>query len=75
MPPSVRLPCEKPLRMLLLHFPKQPATGQSWEPHGRVDEGAGWESVPEQLAQKVRNIITHRHFLELSSRRIGHRSS
>src|SRR4029077_9738842 len=65
------LPCEKPLRMLLLHFPKQPAADSSRGPHGGVDEGAGCESVTEQLDPRVRNIITHRHFLELSSRRIG----
>ena len=61
--------------MLLLHFPKQPAADSSRGPHGGVDEGAGCESVTEQLDQRVRNIITHRHFLELFSQRIGRRSS
>ena len=76
MPLPLRLlPCEKLPRMLLLHFPRQLAAGQSREPHGRVDEGAGSESVPVQLDQKVRKIITHRHFLELFSRRIDRRFS
>jgi len=44
-------------------------------PHGGADEHTGRESVPEQLDHKVRKIITHRHFLELSSRRNGRRSS
>jgi hypothetical protein len=35
----------------------------------------GCESVTEQLDQRVRNIITHRHFLELFSQRIGRCSS
>ncbi len=61
--------------MLLLHFPRQLAAGQNREPHGRVDEGADSESVPEQLDQKVRKIITHRHFLEQFSRRIDRRPS
>ena len=72
---QARLPCEKPLGMLLLHFPRQPAAGQGREPHGRVDEGAGCESVPEWIDQRVRNIVTHRHFLEISSRRNGRCSS
>jgi hypothetical protein len=42
---------------------------------GGVDEGAGCESVTEQLDQRVRNIITHRHSLELISQRIGRRPS
>src|SRR6266478_9282599 len=40
-------------------------------PHLGVDASAGGESVTQQLDQRVRNIITHRHLLELSSRRIG----
>jgi hypothetical protein len=45
-------------------------------PHRNVEKDAGCESVTEQqLDQKVRNIITHHHFLELSSRRIGRRLS
>jgi hypothetical protein len=61
--------------MLLLHFPKQPVASQSRGPHHGVDASAGGDSVTEQLDQKVRNIITHRHFLELSLRRIGRRLS
>ena len=38
LPPSFWLPCDKPLRMLILQFPKQPAAGWSRVPHGRVIE-------------------------------------
>src|SRR6267143_1930849 len=48
-PPSAGLPCENPLRMLLLHFPKQPAADYSRGPHGGVDEAAGCESVQSSL--------------------------
>ena len=68
------LPCEKPLRMLLLHFPKQPLDGLT-KGHTVVWTGKGCESDPEQLDQQVRKIIIHHHFLDLSSRRIGRRSS
>jgi len=70
-----QLPCEKSLTMLLLHFPRQLAAGQSREPHGRVNEGVACESVPEQLDQRVRKIITLRHFPELLLRRIDRRCS
>src|SRR5260370_2143897 len=35
----------------------------------RCGQDVGCESVTEQLDQRVRNIITHRHFLAISSRR------
>ena len=75
MLPRTCLPCEKPLTMLLLHF-SEAAYGRL-EPRAtrRCGAGAGCESITEQLDQRVRNIITHRHFLELASRRIGRHSS
>jgi hypothetical protein len=52
MPRLALLPCEKPLRMLLLHFPKQPATGWSRGPHRRVDEA--------QVANPFQSSLTKR---------------
>src|SRR5260370_20366491 len=56
-------------------FPEAACARLVQRPTGRCGRGAGCESVPEQFCQRVRKIITHRHFLELSSRRNGRRSS
>ena len=66
MAPSAGLPCEKPLRMLLLHFPKQPAADSSRGPHCGVDEGAGCESATEQLDPRVRTLLPIVVFLSYS---------
>src|SRR5882757_387244 len=47
-----RLPCGKPLRMLLLPFPEQPVAGYCRGPHGSVDASAGGESVKQWVEQE-----------------------
>jgi hypothetical protein len=53
------------------------ACGRPW-PEGHTvvwTQAQAANPLPGSLTKKVRNIITHRHFLELFSRRIGRRLS
>src|SRR5713226_7339002 len=56
-------------------FPEAACARLDQRPTRRCGRDGDCESVPEQFGQRVRKIITHRHFLELSLRRTGRRSS
>ena len=61
------------MRMLLLHFLKQSATGLEQGRKSSMSREAGRDSVPEPLEQKVRDFYTGRPILEPSARVVGHR--